>query len=106
MLLDEFYEAVVDLVPHFVGRDGTELAGGNFDRKIELAFVADVNDHRVWTTTACQEMCNLFNGLLCRREANAHRGTMCQGFQPLQRESQVSAALVVGHRVNLVHDHC
>ena len=37
MLLDEFYEAVVDLVPHFVGRDGAELAGGNFDREIELA---------------------------------------------------------------------
>ena len=67
--------------------------------------MADVNDYGVWTATTCQEMCNLFNRLLCRREANAHRRTMCQGFQPLQRESQVSAALVVGHRMNLVNDH-
>src|SRR5580704_120646 len=105
MLLDELYEAVVDLVPHFVGRNGTELAGGNRDREIELAFVADVNDHRVWTATTCQEMCNLFNRFLGCRKANAHQRTMCQGFQPLQRESQVGAALVVGYRMNLINDH-
>src|SRR5580704_19364235 len=50
-------------------------------------------------------MCNLFNRLLRCREADAYRRTMCQGFQSLQRESQVGAALVVGHRMNLVNDH-
>src|SRR5580693_9662020 len=82
MLLDQFHEAVVYLVPHFVGRDGAKLAGGNFDREIELPFVADVNDYGVWTLIACEEMGNLFNRLLCRGEANAHRRTMRQGFQP------------------------
>jgi hypothetical protein len=30
---------------------------------------------------------------------------MRQRLQPFQRERQMHAALVVGHRVNLVHDH-
>jgi hypothetical protein len=83
MLFDQLDQTVVDLVPHFVGGDGAELAGRNFDGKIELALVADVDDHRVGPSAAGKEMRDLFNRLLRRRKSNTHWRTIRQRFQPL-----------------------
>src|SRR5580700_8121314 len=104
MLLDEFYQAVVNLIPHFVGRDRTELAGGNFYGEIELALVTDVYDYGIWTPVAGEEMCNLLNRLLRRRKSNARGRPIRQGFQSLERKRQVSAALIVGDGMNFIDD--
>ncbi len=37
MLQGELLEALVDFIPHFIGGDGAELAGGEFDGEIERA---------------------------------------------------------------------
>src|ERR1700678_4368167 len=66
MLFDEFHQAAVNLVPHFVGGDGAELAGGNFHREIELAFVADVHNEGIRPTATGGEMRDLFDRLLRR----------------------------------------
>ena len=44
MLLDQFHQAVVNLVPHLVGGDRAQLAGRDFHREIELALVSDIHD--------------------------------------------------------------
>ena len=72
MLFNQFHEAGVNLFPHFVGGNGTELAGRDFDRQIESALVADVDNDRIRTAISSQEMSDLFNRLLCGRQANAH----------------------------------
>ncbi len=59
MLLDKFNKTVVNLVPHLIGGDGAKLAGGHFDGEIELAFVADVDDHRIRTAIAGKEVRDL-----------------------------------------------
>src|SRR5580693_4702282 len=80
MLFDEFYQTVVDLVPHFIGRDGPELAGRNFDSEIELSLVADVDDHRIRPSAAGEKMRDFFNRLLRGRKSNTHWRTMRQRF--------------------------
>ena len=47
MQRDQFGEAVVDALPHFVGHDRFERHGRNFQREIALADVADVDDRAV-----------------------------------------------------------
>ena len=46
VLPNQLGDAVVDLVPLFVGSDRTQLARGHFDGQIELRAVADVDDRR------------------------------------------------------------
>jgi hypothetical protein len=50
-------------------------------------------------------MGDFFDGLLRRREADAHGRARGERFQPLQRKGEMDAALVVGHGVNFVHNH-
>ena len=45
-----------------------------------------------------------FDGLLRGRKANAWEALACQMVESLERERQVRAALVVGDRVDFVHD--
>ena len=104
MLLDQFDEPVVDLVPHFVDGDGTKCAARDFDGQIELPPVADVDDDRVGAAVAGQKVGDFFDGFLGGRQSDALRAGGGQGLQPLERNRQVCAALVVGHRVNFVHD--
>ena len=84
MLPGEFSDAVVNFVPHLVGRDWTQLAARNFDRQIELPLVPDIDDHRRRTPVASQEVCNLFDRPLRSREPDAYRWPMCQGMQTFQ----------------------
>src|SRR5208282_2817363 len=94
MLFDKFDQAVVNLVPHFVGGDGAELTGRNFNREIELALVADIHNDRIRPSvarksSAGEEMRHFFDRLLRGRKSNTHRRTMCPRFQPLERKSQM-----------------
>ena len=104
MLLDESDECIIDLVPHLVGGDGPERAGRNFDRKVKLSLVPDIDDDRRRAAVSGEELRNLFDRLLRRRKSNADWRTMGQRFQPLQGESQMSAALIVCHRMNFIDD--
>ena len=72
MLLDEFNQAVVYLVPHFVGRDRAQFAGGNLDCEIELALVADVDDDWSGTRISGQKMSDFFDRLLGGGKPNAN----------------------------------
>ena len=69
MLLDQRYEPVVDLVPHFIRGDRTQRHLRNFYREIQLPLVSDVDDDRIrarfaGVRTAGEEMRYLFNRLL------------------------------------------
>ncbi len=46
MLQCQFGKAIIDFAPHLVGGDGAEFGARDFDREIELAAVADVDDGR------------------------------------------------------------
>ena len=104
MLLDQLYQAVVNFVPHFVGGDGAKLACRHFHCKIELAFVSHIHDDRLWAAIASQKSGYFFDRLLGCGKSDAHRWTIGKSFQPLQRESQMRPALVVGDCVNFIHD--
>ena len=105
MLSDEFHHPVVNFVPHLVGGDRAQSAGRNFDREIKLPPVSNVDDHRVGTAIAGKKVRNLFDWFLCCRQTNAHRRTIGQRFQSFQREREMSAAFVVSHGVDFIHDY-
>ena len=69
---------------------------------------------RLWPTStitgagasvAGQKVSNFFDRLLGGGKANANRRTMRQRFQPLQRQRQMRAALVIRHGVDFIDDH-
>jgi hypothetical protein len=121
MLLGQSCELVIDLRPHRGGCDGAEFVGRNLDGEIERAALADLHDGcgAALRVAADQEVRDQLNRVLRRGEADAlrrlfHSGKhragrepVCatdQRVQPLQRQSEVRAALVVGDGVNLIHD--
>ena len=104
MLQRQLRDAVVDLAPHLVAGDGAKLGRRDLHRQVELAAMANVDDGRSRTSRAGQEMRDLLNRLLRRREPDA-RWPVRQQVKPLQRERQVRAALVVGDGVDFVHDY-
>src|ERR1700722_4347447 len=102
MLLNQFDQPVINFLPHFIAGDRPQLTGGNFYCEIKLALVPNIDYPRVGTSIAGEEMCHLFNRLLRSREANANWRSMRQSLQPLQRKCEVSAALVIGNRVDFI----
>ena len=104
MLLHQFHQPVVNLVPHLVGGDRPQGRAGHFHREIELALVPDIDDHRSRPAVAGQKVRDFFDRLLGRGKPDAHRRTIGQRFQPLQRKRQMRAALVVGDGVDFVDD--
>ena len=104
MLLDEFGDAIVDVVPGLVGDDRAPLGTGNLDGQIHLPAVTHVDDAS--TAIGSGEKSGHFpDRLLGRREADSLKRASGEVLQPLQRETQVSAPLVPGQGVNLVDDH-
>ena len=72
MLLDQFHQAVVNLVPHFVGGDRPQRRAGHFHCEIELPLVSDIHDHRRRPAVAGQEVGDFFDGLLGGGKSDAH----------------------------------
>src|SRR2546430_16749536 len=105
MLSNEFHHTVINLVPHLVGGDRTKGAARNFDREIKLPLVSNVDDLRIGTAIAGKKVRNLFDWFLSCRQTNAHRRTMRQRFQSFQREREMSAAFIVSHGVDFIHDY-
>ena len=56
MLLNELSKAIVNLVPHFMRRDGAQFAARHFDGDVHGALVADLHDHRIGAAAARKEM--------------------------------------------------
>ena len=101
----QLHDALVNLVPHLVGGDRAQFGGWNLDSEIERALVSNIHDHRIGTPIPRQEMRNLFDRLLGRGKPDAHRRSVSQRLQPLQRKRQMHAPFVVGHGVNFIHNH-
>ena len=73
--VDKFDDAVVNLVPHFVGSDGAEWQAWDFDSEVEGALVADIDDDRmrarVLGISSGEEASHFFNRLLRSGKADA-----------------------------------
>src|SRR5437879_4880938 len=101
MLLHQRHQAVINLIPHFVGSHWPKWHRRNFDCHIELALVADIDDDgirpRVSRVTAPSEkMRNLLDWLLRSGESYPHGPPVGQRLQTFQRQRQMRATLVVG----------
>src|ERR1051325_5901107 len=104
MLLHELCDTVVNLIPEFVAGDGSQLLPRNFDTQVHRALVPYVDNHRVRSSAAGQEMRYGFNRLLGGGKADArwtHSGKSVQAFE---RKCKVCAPLVIGDSVNFVND--
>ena len=104
MLRGQPSEAIVDLVPHFVGGHGAKLAAGDFHSQIEFAPMADLHDVRRRLLRAGEKIGHEFDRFLRRGETNARQPLARQMVEAFERERQVRAALIVGDRVDFVHD--
>ncbi len=105
MLLHQFRNAVVDLVPHFVRRHRPKLARGNFDSEIEFASLCDLHDRRRGPSVSGEKLRDQFDWLLRGGKADARRPRGCERFEPFERQREMRAALVVRDGVNFVDDH-
>ena len=82
--MNQFDQAIVNFFPHFVRGNWSKLAAGNLDREIERALVPDVDDHRIRSSVASQEMCDFFDRLLGCGKPDAHQSRLAlraYGFQ-------------------------
>ena len=110
VLAHEVGHAVKGVVPLLVGRDGADLVLGQLQGQVHLTSVARVDDQAVRLAVggdvrcADEEPADLIDGPLGRREADAGDRSVCQPAEPLHREAEMRAALVVGYGVELVED--
>ena len=64
-----------------------------------------LHNYRVRPIGTSQKMCYKLDRPLRCGKADAREVLTGQMIEAFQRKSEVCAALVVGHRVNFVHDH-
>ena len=115
--LDQLRDPVEDLSGLFGRRHGLQLARRQLESQIQLAPVADI-DHRrsgpgrapvaagdIGSARADEQSLDRGDGALRGRQSDPQRRPLADVRQPLQAQRQVRAALVAGHRVDLVHDH-
>jgi len=102
--LDQLRHAIVNFAPHLVGGDRPEFIAGHFHRKLHLAAMSDVDNLRA----VAQEGGDVFERFHCGRKTDplGLRSTVLfhQVVEAGEREREVRAALVIGHRVDLVDD--
>lgn len=101
----QFGQPVVHPVPHFVGHDGFERNGRQFERQVACALVADVDDRALrMFARANEETGNGFDRFLRGRQADARQPSLAKRIEPLERQREMAAALRRGDRVDLVDD--
>ena len=104
VFLHESGDAVVSLIPEFIAGDGTKFLSGDFNGEIERTFMSDIDHDRVGLDSS-EEVGDRFNGLLGGREANSNRGRSGKRVESLQRQHEMSAALVIGYGVDFIYDY-
>ena len=105
MMAGEIGNALVNLVPHFIRRYGAKLAAGHLDAQIKRPALRDVDDIGQRLIGSRQELRDELNWLLRGGKANSRGAGSGERVEPLERERQMRAALVVRHGVNLIDDH-
>ena len=71
MLLGKFSDAGRDFLPRFVTGNRTQQRGRNLNPEIKRARMTDVDDDRSGAAIPGEKMRDIFNRLLCGREADA-----------------------------------
>ena len=108
VLGDQGGDAIVDLLPHLVRRDGPKLVLRHFDRQIHRAPVPVIDDRDAGVAVGREEPRDRLDRPHGRRQADPLRATTAGFFDEIvesrQREREMRAPLVVGHRMNLVDD--
>src|SRR5216684_7344029 len=105
MLPGELGDAVVNFAPHLIRGNRAKLAARNFDGDVHLALVADVYYGWCGAFGAGEEVSDHFDWLLRGGEANAREAFAGQMIEALERQREMSAALVVGDGMDFVDDH-
>ena len=72
VFVDELGQAVVDLLPHFVGHDGFQRRAGHLQGQVALAYMAGVDDVATFVPNPQQETGHRLDGFL--RGGAAHAG--------------------------------
>src|ERR1700739_3455489 len=104
MLCGQGGDPVVDLGPHFVGRNWAKLAGGNFDAQIQLATMTYLHNRGIGPVVSSQKMSHELDRFLGRRKTDARQALAGQMIETLERKRQVGTAFVVSYGMGLVHD--
>ena len=110
MPLDQTGQAVVDLPPDLARHHGFQRRGGNLEGEIARPAMAGIDDRAglarpAVRASAGEKARDLLDRLLGRREADAQQPVAAERGQALERERQVSAALVRRQGMDLVDDH-
>ncbi len=104
----EVGHAVVDLRPLLVGAHRAELVAQHLDGQVQIAPLAHVDDGGEGTRRSDEKARRRLHGPHRCGEPDALRRRPSrlghQRVQALQRQREMGAALVAGHRVDLVHD--
>ena len=108
--LDQLGYGIQRFAPKLMGCDGAKFLLRQLQCQVNLAGVSGVHDGAVGCSiggdvlVAYQQPGYLLDGPLRGRQPDTHHRLLRQGAEPLHRQRQVRAALVVGHGVNLVED--
>src|SRR5947207_12356182 len=97
VLCGESGEPVVNFRPHFVGRNWSKLAAGNFDCQVQLAAMTDLDDRRIGAIAANQKTRHEFDRSLRCGKSDACEAPAGQMVEAFERKGQVGTTLVVGH---------
>src|SRR5262249_45822058 len=72
MLFHQLADAVIGLIPEFIGGDGAHFLARNFDSEIQRALVADVDYNWIGPAVAGKEVSYGLNRLLRGRKTDAN----------------------------------
>ncbi len=110
MFQDQCLQSLVDLLPNLERHYRLQWRLRNLDCQIQAPTVAAINDaafrraFAVDAATTHQKASDFLDRPLRGRQTDALQPVPGKRFQALDREGQVRAALVVRHRMDLVHD--
>ena len=106
MFLGELRDPVVDLRPGVARHDRLERRCRQFQREIPIAAMSAVDDDAVARARirAAQESRDLLDGRLRRGQSDARQSVPRNRLQALERQRQMSAALVGGDCVDFIDD--
>ena len=103
---DQPHQAVVNLLPDLCRHNRFQRRVGHLHYQFARALMAGVDDRHISRSGAAQQIRNLLDRVLRRRQTDAHQIVCAQRCQTFQRQRQMGATLVRSHGVDFVHDNC